>query len=77
MKKGLAQFANPLKSFGWGKGSRTPIHGVRVRCPTIERSPIFSSEFGVQNPDLRFIIPLKSGLIKLKEFFSKSIDEAL
>ena len=38
---------------GWGKGSRTPIHGVRVRCPTIERSPIFSSEFGVGSSEFK------------------------
>ena len=31
---------NPFKSFGWGTRIRTLIHGVRVRCPTIERSPI-------------------------------------
>jgi hypothetical protein len=30
---------NPLISFGWETWIRTKIHGVRVRCPTIERSP--------------------------------------
>ena len=38
MKRGMVS-RNPLKSFGWGRGGRTPIHGVRVRCPSIERSP--------------------------------------
>ena len=38
-KKGSRNPRNPLKSFGWGRGGRTPIHGVRVRCPSIERSP--------------------------------------
>jgi hypothetical protein len=45
MKKGdYAAGHNPLKLFGWGIGIRTPIHGVRVRCPTVERSPIKSSK---------------------------------
>ena len=25
--------------YGWGRGIRTPTGGVRVRCPTIRRSP--------------------------------------
>ena len=28
-----------LISIGWETWIRTTIHGVRVRCPTIERSP--------------------------------------
>src|SRR5688572_33153225 len=27
------------KNFGWEAGIRTPISGVRVRCPTVERPP--------------------------------------
>ena len=30
---------NPLYFLGWGTWIRTTIHGVRVRCPAIERSP--------------------------------------
>ena len=32
-------FAKALKNIGWGTRSRTSIRGVRVRRPTIERSP--------------------------------------
>jgi len=28
-----------LSSFGWGRGIRTPVGGVRVRSPTARRSP--------------------------------------
>ena len=44
--------------FGWGKGSRTPIHGVRVRCPTIERSPSSKSRkaIGVEGKAHRVFI---------------------
>jgi hypothetical protein len=39
-KKGIPGNENSLtKSSGWGIRIRTLIHGVRVRCPTIERSP--------------------------------------
>jgi hypothetical protein len=39
-KKGIPDNENPLMiSSGWGIRIRTLIHGVRVRCPTIERSP--------------------------------------
>jgi hypothetical protein len=42
-KNGSGQIEpDPFLFYGWGKGSRTPIHGVRVRCPTIERSPILN-----------------------------------
>ena len=37
----ISRFCKLLILFGWGTRSRTSIHGVRVRCPTIERSPNF------------------------------------
>ena len=37
--KGAMISRNPLILLSWGRGGRTPIHGVRVRCPAIERSP--------------------------------------
>ena len=38
-KKGSLITANPLYFNGWGTRIRTLIDGVRVRCPTVERSP--------------------------------------
>ena len=35
---------HPIISFGWETRIRTLIHGVRVRCPTIERSPTISNQ---------------------------------
>ena len=29
----------PFYYFGWGRGIRTPVGGVRVRSPTTRRSP--------------------------------------
>ena len=37
---------NPLFSFGWETWIRTTIHGVRVRCPAVERSPKSLCPFG-------------------------------
>jgi len=31
VERGRETSRNPLKSFGWGRGGRTPIHGVRVQ----------------------------------------------
>jgi hypothetical protein len=39
-KKGVCSFAHTPFCSGWGTRIRTLIHGVRVRCPTVERSPI-------------------------------------
>ncbi len=53
---------NPLILYGWETWIRTTIHGVRVRCPTIERSPIgqvraFST--GMMDFQQDFFVPKK------------------
>ena len=45
-------------SFGWETRIRTWIYGVRVRCPTIERSPSsFRLWFYFVNPDQKAFFP--------------------
>ena len=63
-KKGVNHhLANPLILFGWETRIWTLIHGVRVRCPTIERSP---SKEQLNHPPLSHIasVPVsgRSGL---------------
>ena len=57
-KEGLAHLSQPpFLFYGWGTRSRTSIRGVRVRRPTIERSPIVqvrSSEWGVRSLKSKF-----------------------
>ena len=50
---------------GWGTRSRTSIRGVRVRRPTIERSP--NLRVRTRDSCSEKIIPLKNFLINLKE----------
>ena len=58
-KKGVHLFGKtPLISTGWETWIRTTIHGVRVRCPTIERSPITAALYSA----IRFLCQSFFGL---------------
>ncbi len=57
--------SNPFLFYGWGMRSRTSIHGVRVRCPTIERSPSFLVRSLVGNG----LKPFPTGVQSLKSKF--------
>jgi hypothetical protein len=53
--------------YGWEKRIRTSIHGVRVRCPTIERSPSVQAR-------IYFIPP--SNLIINRIFFFEAAEKS-
>ena len=46
---------------GWGNRIRTYIHGVRVRCPAVERSPSKKWCPAAERPRLSYLKPYPLG----------------